>query len=59
MDYNRSRQHGGLKLMNAAAFVARLGDTTSGVVPAASRGVSLVGAIALPPTHHTEYFPTL
>ncbi|MFM7245190.1 MAG: integrase core domain-containing protein [Planctomycetaceae bacterium] len=59
MDYNHRRPHGGLKWMTPAAFVAGLNDTASGAVPAASRGVSPVGATPLPPTHHAECSPTL
>ena len=59
MDYNHRRPHGGLKWMTPAAFVAGLDDTASGVVPAASRGVSPVGATPLPPTHHADCSPTL
>ena len=59
MDYNHRRPHGGLKWMTPAAFVAGLNDTASGVVPAASRGVSPVGATPLPPTHHSDCSPTL
>jgi predicted RNA binding protein YcfA (HicA-like mRNA interferase family) len=33
--------------------------TASGVVPAASRGVSTVGAAPLPPTHHADCSQTL
>ena len=44
MDYNHRRPYGGLKWMTPAAFVAGLDDTASGMVPAASRGVSTVGA---------------
>jgi putative transposase len=44
MDYTHRRPHGGLKWLTPAAFVAGLDDTASGVVPAASRGVSPVGA---------------
>jgi hypothetical protein len=54
MDYNHRRPHGGLKWLTPAAFVAGLDDTASGVVPAASRGVSPVGAMPLPPTHHAD-----
>ena len=43
MDYNHRRPHGGLKWMT----------------PAASRGVSPVGATPLPPTHHADCSPTL
>ena len=59
MDYNHRRPHGGLKWMNPAAFVAGLDDTASGAFPAASRGVSPVGATPLPPTHHADCSPTL
>jgi len=59
MDYNHRRPHGGLKWLTPAAFVAGLDDTASGVVPAASRGVSPVGATPLPPTHHADCSPTL
>jgi hypothetical protein len=59
MDYNHRRPHGGLKCMTPAAFVAGLDDTASGAVPAASRGVSPVGASPLPPTHHADCSPTL
>jgi len=59
MDYNQRRPHGGLKWLTPAAFVAGLDDTASGAVPAASRGVSPVGATPLPPTHHAECSPTL
>ncbi|MFM7034628.1 MAG: hypothetical protein ACKOYJ_05460, partial [Planctomycetia bacterium] len=48
-----------VKWLTPAAFVARLDDTASGVVPAASRGVSPVGATPLPPTHHADCSPTL
>ena len=58
-DYNHRRPHGGLKWMTPAAFVAGLDDTASGAVPAASRGVSPVGAAPLPPTHHADCSPTL
>jgi transposase InsO family protein len=59
MDYNHRRPHGGLKWLTPAAFVAGLDDTASGVVPAASRGVSPVGATPLPPTHHADCSQTL
>ncbi len=59
MDYNHRRPHGGLKWMTPAAFVAGLDDTASGAFPAASRGVSPVGATPLPPTHHADCSPTL
>ncbi len=59
MDYNHRRPHGGLKWLTPAAFVAGLDDRASGVVPAASRGVSPVGATPLPPTHHADCSPTL
>jgi transposase InsO family protein len=55
----RRRPRGGLKWLTPAAFVAGLDDTASGVVPAASRGVSPVGATPLPPTHHADCSPTL
>jgi transposase InsO family protein len=48
MDYNPRRPHGGLKWLTSAAFVAGLDDTAPGVFPAASRGVSTVGAAPLP-----------
>jgi len=41
------------------ALAAGLDDTASGVVPAATRGVSPVGATPLPPTHHVDCSPTL
>ena len=59
MDYNHRRPHGGLKWLTPAAFVAGLDDMASGAVPAASRGVSTVGAAPLPPTHHADCSPTL
>jgi len=59
MDYNHRRPHGGLKWLTPAAFVAELDDTASGAVPAASRGVSPVGATPLPPTHHADCSPSL
>ena len=59
MDYNRRRPHGGLKWITPAAYVAGLDDTASGAFPAASRGVSPVGATPLPPTHHADCSPTL
>jgi hypothetical protein len=59
MDYNHRRPHGGLKWLTPAAFVAGLDDTASGAFPAASRGVSPVGATPLPPTHHADCCPTL
>ena len=59
MDYNHRRPHGGLKWLTPAAFVAGLDDTASGVVLAAARGVSPVGAAPLPPTHHADCSPTL
>jgi transposase-like protein len=59
MDYNHRRPHGGLKWTTPAAFVAGLDDTASGMVPAAARGVSPVGAALLPPTHHADCSPTL
>ena len=59
MDYDHRRPHGGLKWMTPAAFVAGLEDTASGALPAASRGVSPVGATPLPPTHHADCSPTL
>jgi putative transposase len=59
MDYNHRRPHGGLKWLTPAAFVTGLDNTASGVVPAASLGVSLVGATPLPPTHHADCSPTL
>ncbi|MFM7290236.1 MAG: transposase, partial [Planctomycetia bacterium] len=59
MDYNHRRPHGGLKWLTPAAFVAGLDDTASGVVSAASRGESPVGAAPLPPTHHADCSPTL
>jgi len=43
VDYNHRRPHGGLKWLT----------------PAASRGVSPVGATPLPPTHHADCSPTL
>ena len=59
MDYNHRRPHGGLKWMTPAAFVAGLDDTASGAFPAASRGVSPVGATPLPPAHHADCSPSL
>jgi putative transposase len=59
MDYNHRRPYGGLKWMTPAAFVAGLDDTASGVVPAATRGVSPVGATPLSTTHHADCSPTL
>ena len=59
MDYNHRRPHGGLKWMTPAAFVAGLDDMASGAFPAASRGVSPVGATPLPPTHHADCSPSL
>jgi len=59
MDYNHRRPHGGLKWQTPAAFIAGLDDMASGVVPAASRGVSPVGATPLPPTHHADCSPSL
>jgi len=47
MDYNHRRPHGGLTWLTPAAFVAGLDDTSSGAVPAASRGVSPVAATPL------------
>ena len=41
------------------AIFAGLDDTASGTVPAASRGVSTVGAAPLPPTHHADCSPNL
>ena len=58
-DYNHRRPHGGLNWMTPAAFVAGLDDTATGAVPAASLGVSPVGATPLPPTHHADCSPTL
>jgi putative transposase len=58
-DYNHRRPHGGLNWKTPAAFVAGLDDTATGAVPAASRGVSPVGAAPLPPTHHADWSPTL
>lgn len=46
-------------LWPTAGFVAGLNDTASGVVGAASRGVSPVGATPLPPTHWADCLPTL
>ena len=46
------RSHGGLNWMTPAAFVARLDDTATGAVPAASLGVSPVGAT--PSLRHTK-----
>jgi len=59
MDYNHRRPHSGLTWMTPAAFVAGLDDTASGVVPAAARAVSPVGATPLPPTYHADGSPTL
>ena len=58
-DYNHRRPHGGLNWMTPAAFVAGLDDTATGAVPAASLGVSPVGATPLPPTHQADWSPTL
>jgi len=44
MEYNHRRPHGGLKWITPAAYVAGLDDTASAAFPAASRGVSPVGA---------------
>lgn len=59
MDSNHRRPHGGLNWMTPAAFVAGLDDTATGAVPAASLGVSPVGATSLPPTHQADWSPTL
>ena len=58
-DYNHRRPHGGLNWMTPASFVAGLDDTATGAVPAASLGVSPVGATPLPPTHQADWSPTL
>jgi putative transposase len=57
MDYTHRRPHGGLEWLTPAAFVAGLDDTASGVVPAASRGVSPVGATAPPSDTPRGLFP--
>ncbi len=59
MDYNRCGPHSGLKWLTPVAFFAGLDDMTSGMVPAASRGVPPVGASSLPPRHCADYSPTL
>ena len=45
--------------LTPAAFVAGLDDTASGAVPAASRGVSPVGATPFPLKRHADCPPTL
>jgi putative transposase len=59
MDYNHCRPHGSLNCITPATYVAGLDDTASAAFPAASRGVSTVGATPLPPTYHADCSLTL
>jgi len=59
MDDHHRRPHGGLEWLTPAAFIAGLDDMASGVVAAASRGVSEGATQPRPQAHHADWSLTL
>jgi len=55
MDDHHRRPHGGLEWLTPAAFIAGLDDMASGVVAAASRGVSEGATQPRPQAHHADW----